>query len=247
MSTSNPAKTIGPITPIIEQIESISRDIPGWTPIDELFALFTLVYSTAGLQGDVIEIGSWCGRSSVVLGLAAALIGQTKVHCIDLFPRKSDWHRNPDGTYSIAVKIGEQTFAACIEQTVWAEPFERDIVPIYETHRGTLDIFNAAVFQHGLDRIVMPHKGSSTTFVQKAPNSLKCKLAFIDGDHGYQSVCNDIRNVEKFLMPGCWICLDDAFTSNKGIDRAISELIISSGNYELGQQLTRKLFVARRK
>ena len=246
MSNANLAK-IDLMEPIVHQIERISRDIPGWSPIDELFALFTLVYSTAGLRGDVIEIGSWCGRSSVVLGLVAALIGKTRVHCIDLFPSKSDWHRNPDGTYSIAVRIGEQTFAACVEQTVWAEPFERDIAPIYQTHESTFDLFSTAILQNNLEQVVIPHKGTSTTFAQAASNLLKCKLAFIDGDHGYRAVCDDIQNIEKFLIPGGWICLDDAFTNSKGIDRAVSELIISSGNYELGQQLTRKLFVARKK
>ena len=60
-------------TPVIDRIEGMVASIPGWTPIDELFALFNLVYATAHTRGDVIELGSWCGRSSVVLGHAATL------------------------------------------------------------------------------------------------------------------------------------------------------------------------------
>jgi predicted O-methyltransferase YrrM len=236
-----------PVKPIVCHIESVVHDVPGWSPVDELLALFTLAYSTSGLRGDVIEIGSWCGRSSVVLGLAAALTADTKVHCIDLFPRASDWHRNSDGSYSIAVTIGEQRFTACVEQTVWAQPFERDIAPIYENHDGIFDVFTAAITRNGLGGTIVSHRGTSATFRQAAAPSLACRFAFIDGDHGYRAVCEDIRNVERFLVPGGWICVDDAFTNNKGIDRAISELILGSANYELGQQLTRKLFAARRK
>ena len=72
--------------PAIHRIEEIAASIPGWTPVDELFALFTLVYATVRTEGDIIELGSWCGRSSVVLGYAAAMTGNTKVHCVDLFP-----------------------------------------------------------------------------------------------------------------------------------------------------------------
>jgi predicted O-methyltransferase YrrM len=233
--------------PISLEIERLVRDIPGWSPADQLLALFTLVYSTAGLPGDVIEVGSWCGRSSVVLGLAATLSDRARVYCIDLFPGKEDWHVNPDGTYSIEVKVGSDTFSACVEQTVWAEAFERDIAPIYKVHESTLELFSAAIANNDLGDIVVPHKGTSTTFRHSAPNSLRCKLAFIDGDHGYEAVRNDIQNVEDLLLPGGWICLDDAFTVNRGIDRAISELIIDSGNYECCCQLTRKLFVAKKK
>jgi Methyltransferase domain len=209
--------------------------------------LFTLVYGTADIDGDVIEIGSWCGRSSSVLGFAAALVGNTNVYCIDLFPQRDDWRRNPDGSFSIAVKIGERTFTACEEQTVWAEPFERDIAPLYQRHAGTWEVFHDAIARNRLDHVVAAYKGTLATFSETAPPGLKCKLAFIDGDHSYRAVCDDIRNVEQFLVAGGWICLDDAYSQNHGIDRAIFELILSNPNYELGQQLTRKLFVARRK
>lgn len=72
------------------------------------------------------------------------------------------------------------------------------------------------------------------------------RLAFIDGDHSYEAVCADIRNVERVLVPGGWICFDDAFTVYDGVNRAIDDLIINSGDYELCQQMTRKFFVARR-
>src|SRR4051812_40426002 len=105
--------------PIIGEIGDVAARVPGWTPVDELFALFCLAY--AGDDGDIIEVGSWCGRAAVVLGLAARLRQGTCVHCIDLFPEEGDWRRNADGSYSIAVQLDGRTYTACEEQTVWAE------------------------------------------------------------------------------------------------------------------------------
>lgn len=89
--------------PIATQIEEAVKDIPGWSPIDQLLSLFTLALSSSHLQGDILELGSWCGRSAVALGMAARLTGDTKVHCVDLFPEKTDWYQNADGTYSLYV------------------------------------------------------------------------------------------------------------------------------------------------
>ena len=158
--------------PIINQIEQLVKDVPGWSPADELFALFTLVYATADLSGDVIEIGSWCGRSSTVLGLAAALSGNTKVYCIDLFPERTDWHRNPDGSYSISVEIGDKTFTACTEQTVWAEPFDRDIAPLYQRRGGVFEVFRDTIARHQVDHVVKSHKGTLATFAAIGPPEL---------------------------------------------------------------------------
>src|SRR5438105_1134659 len=89
---------------LASEIEALVADVPGWSPLDELFTLSLLAYSTAHLPGDLVEVGSWCGRSSVVLG-AAARDTHGLVHCVDLFPERNDWRRNSDGTYSMSVNI----------------------------------------------------------------------------------------------------------------------------------------------
>lgn len=234
-------------TPIAKQIEIAVQDIPGWTPLDQLLSLFTLTYSSANVHGDILELGSWCGRSAVALGMAARLTGSTKLHCVDLFPEKSDWHQNTDGTYSFSVTTDGTETNAYSEQTVWAEPYLRDIVPVYERFTGTLSAFKHAMHSNRLDDIVTPFKGNLSQFANSAPANLKLRLAFIDGDHSYLAVSTDIANVEKFLVPGGWICFDDAFSSYDGVNEAIKTHIISSGRYECCQQLTRKLFVAQRR
>ncbi len=232
-------------TPAMTMIEDAVRDVPGWTPIDQLFALFTLAYSTAHLPGDIIELGSWCGRSAVVLGLAAKLSGDSKVHCVDLFPARDDWRKNADGTYSFQVKIGDRVLVAYDEQTVWAEPYQRDIAPVYARYESVFDAFMETVVRHGMPEDVIPFRGDLEMFFDHVPPGLKCRLAFIDGDHGRDAVIRDISLVEKSLVHGGWICFDDAFTTYEGVNQAITTKIIDNPNYDQCQQLTRKLFVAR--
>ncbi|MCK5504177.1 MAG: class I SAM-dependent methyltransferase [Thermodesulfovibrionia bacterium] len=234
-------------TPLITKIEEIVKDVPGWSPTDQLYTLFNLVYLNPDLQGNIVEIGSWCGRSTSVLGLAARLIGNTNIICIDLFPEKSDWQQNEDGSYSFEVTIGDQKYTAFNSQTVWKEPFERDIAPLYNKHNGIYDIFMETVNKNNLSDIVTPHKGTSDMINKIIPEDFKCKLAFLDGDHSYEAVCQDIKNVEPFLVEGGWICFDDAFSSYEGVNQAITDLIINNSNYELCRQMTRKFFVARKK
>ena len=231
---------------ITAQLEQSVSQIPGWSPLDELFALFNLAFATAGLGGDLVEVGSWCGRTAMALGLAAKLTGNTGLHCFDLFPEKTDWRENPDGTYSIMVSTGEEVVRAYTEHTLWREPYERDVVPFYDKHGSNLEVLLEAVQRNGLTNIVSVHRGTTAILRRRVPTDFRCRLAFIDGDHSHDAVCADIRNIEPFLVAGGWLCFDDAFSCYQGVDHAIQDLILDNRKYDLCQQLTRKLFVARR-
>lgn len=233
-------------TPVVTQIEEMVRDVPGWTPHDQLAALFNLAYMSS-VEGDIIELGSWCGRSATALGLGAKLSGRSIVHAIDLFPEKSDWRQNEDGTYSFSVTVHGERIDAYRDPAVWAEPYLRDIAPLYDRHPRLLDLFTETMVRNGLCDIVRPYRGTMRMFARSASPELRCKVAFIDGDHSYEAVTDDIRDVERFLVPGGWICFDDAFSHYEGVNRAIAEHIINSGRYERCQQVTRKFFIARRK
>jgi len=236
----------GETVPAIQRIEDGVKDVPGWSPLDQLYTLFAVAYLSPRLAGDIVEVGSWCGRSTVALGLAARMVGDTLVHCIDLFPRKGDWTRNDDGSYSFEVEVGGRRIAGYREQTVWQEPFEKEIVPLYEKREGILPIFLDTVERSGLSDLVRPFRGDTDLWRASLPAGFRCRLAFIDGDHGYEAVCRDIRNIDPLLVEGGWICFDDAFSSYDGVDRAIRELILGNPSYEMCCQMTRKFFMARK-
>ena len=155
-------------TPVATLIEKATKDIPGWSPQDQLLSLFTLAFSSANLEGDILELGSWCGRSAVALGMAARLTDNSKVYCVDLFPEKNDWHKNDDGSYSFSVNINGKIFGAYGEQTVWAEPFEKDIASVYEKFSGVMNAFNSAIEKNDLADLVQPFKGDLELFAASA-------------------------------------------------------------------------------
>lgn len=235
------------ITPVWTQIEELVENVHGWTPLDQLFALYMLTWSTAELPGEIIEVGSWCGRSAVVLAAAAKAAGHANVHCVDLFPEKNDWKQNTDGTYSFDMIINGKHYAGYQEQTVWKEAFESQTAKIYDSYNGVYDCFRETITNCGMEDVIRPHRGDLASLLVTLGADFKCRLAFLDGDHGYEAVCTDIRNIDQHLVPGGWICFDDAFSSYEGVSRAISELIIANPQYERCQQMTRKLFVARKK
>ncbi len=219
--------------------------VPGWTPLDQLCALYTLALASSHLDGDLVEIGSWCGRSTIVLAQAAWESGGM-VHAVDFFPAADDWTTNSDGTHSFTVIIDGVRRGSYHVQTVWDEPFQRDIAPLYREEPSLLTRFTRNLEAFGVRDRVVVHRGNSAMFGRAAADGLRCRLMFVDGDHSREAVVEDIGVAERFLLPGGWLCFDDAFTVYAGIDAAIRERVIGSGGYELGHRATRKMFAARR-
>lgn len=226
-------------------LDTVSREVPGWTPFDQLLTLFTLAMGSAGRGGALLELGSWCGRSAVALGLAAQR-SQTQLHCIDLFPAKDDWQRNPDGSWSMRVRLGSSMVAAYTGQTVWAEPFARDIAPLYEKWSSTLDAFQHTITRFGLGDSVRWYRGTSELLESTPLSDVVVRMAFIDGDHGYAEVRRDVERIVPRLVRGGWLCFDDAFTSYDGVDAAIRDGVLADPHFSNGVQITRKMFAVQR-
>lgn len=233
------------VTPLVTEIEALVEGVPGWSPIDELFTLSTLAYATSYLPGDLVEVGSWFGRSAIALGVAARDTHGV-VHCIDPFPARDDWRQNADGSYSFEVEIAGRRHASYQEQTVWGAPFEQHLAPIYATCSSVLEGFQDNIRRRGLDAVVKPHRGTAATFVEQVPSDFRCRLIFLDGDHGAAAVADDIARLLPFLVAGGWICFDDAFSVYEGVDRAITTAIIENPAFDIKRQMTRKCFAARK-
>lgn len=233
------------VTPLVSEIETMVAGVHGWSPIDQLFGLSMLVRATSHLAGDVVEVGSWFGRSAIALG-AAVRDTHGRLHCVDLFPARDDWRQNADGSYSFETEIDGCRHAGYQEQTVWQSPFESQMAPIYATQPNVLDGFLSNIRHCGLADVVVPHRGTAATFVKAMPAAFHARLVFLDGDHGYQAVRDDITRLTPLLVPGGWFCFDDAFSGYDGVDRAVTELVVENPDFDLQRQLTRKCFAARR-
>jgi predicted O-methyltransferase YrrM len=236
--------------PIINQIENWVSDILGWTPIDQLYSLYLLSLSSANVKGDILEVGSWCGRSSVVLGKASEKLGDTHVYCVDLFPNRDDWYENDSGDFSFSVTIDGHQFGGYQSQTVWRDPYINHIKPVYELNPNLLATFKNNMNLQGVSSEITPFKGDINLFLdhylKNYDSTPSFKLIFLDGDHGYEAVRRDIITAESVLSIGGWIVFDDAFSHYDGVNKAIEELIISSDKFNNCQQVTRKCFIAQK-
>lgn len=229
-----------------DRITENVKNVFGWSPIEQLYSLYVTSLLNRHLEGDIIEVGSWGGRSSIALGLSALESQGTTVHAIDYFPNKEDWKENSDGTYSFMIEIDGKRIPGHNLQTVWKEPFENSIAPFYRDHPNMIEYFRSNITNAGLKDRVRPFKGNAQYFALQVPYDFKCRMVYIDGEHSYESVKNDIETLSKFLVKDGIICFDDAFTSYDGVDKAITECVIQSGRFHSFAKLTRKLFIARK-
>lgn len=228
------------------KIEKMVQNIDGWAPHEQLFALYLLV-KASNLVGHVIEIGSYCGKSSTVLAEALSKNLNEKLYCVDAFPEFSDWYQNVDGSWSFKTLVQGKYVLGCQEATVWDEPFQKSIRPTYRETNSLLKIFQQNIANNGQSEKVQIVHGNSDYLSTIDLDKKSCKLIYIDGDHGYKQVINDIKNVEKFLKPGGFICFDDAFSGYSGVDRAIETVLLNNTEYHNFEQITRKMFIAQRK
>jgi predicted O-methyltransferase YrrM len=210
-----------------------------------MLALYLLALTQRNLTGDIIEIGSWCGRSALALGRAAALSNGTHLHCIDLFPGKSDWHQDAKGNYYVSVRMGSELNTGNTVHTTWRDVWQQQIAPVYDRWPTVLDAFQEHMVRHDLVKNVTPFKGTIRSFLRERGLDFRCKMAYIDGSHDADDVRADLKAVEKVMVPGAWVGFDDAFTSAAGVDEIIRADVLGNPAYTDAHQLTRKLFVAR--
>ena len=229
---------------ISDLIHDLVEGIPGWTPHDQLLALFTLA-SQVSDGHSILEIGTWCGKSANVIALAAKQKNDVKLFCVDLFPEIDDWIVNTDGSRSIKGNNGEVHLK---DHPLFEKPFLEQVLPVYEGGMSPLKWLKSSLKLNQLGEHVEFFKGDISTFMENPIKSpLQCGLVFIDADHSFQSVCKDIMFAEQVLVPGGWLCLDDANTVYTGVDEAINTMIYSRPNkYKNVIQLTRKMLIAQK-
>jgi predicted O-methyltransferase YrrM len=231
--------------------DTLSRavaQIPGWSPVEELFGLYSAAVFDPTVPGDLVEIGAWCGRSTVALGLAARTLGRV-LHSVDIFPEKDDWYQNKDGTWSIRLKIGDETVDACNITTVWDDAFRQTVLPIYSDGNSPRRRHAEAISKFGLKDSVKVHRATAKMFLRDMAPDSAFKLVFLDADHGEAAVGAEIDSFLPRLSAGGALCFDDAFTSYEGVDDAIVKRLLERQPpvVDAAMRVTRKMFLARKR
>ena len=164
----------------IDDIDAIA--VKGFLDAGEGEKLYQLARE-ASLRGPVLEIGGYCGKSTLYLGLGC--------------------RENRGILYSIDHHRGSE------EQQPGQEYFDPDLFDEKEGKIDTFRFFRRAVEQAGLTDTVVAIVAPSAVAVRMWSTPLA--MIFIDGGHTYPAAFSDYVSWSGLLMPGGILAIHDIF------------------------------------
>ncbi|MCU1498765.1 MAG: hypothetical protein JWM47_2718 [Acidimicrobiales bacterium] len=173
------------VSPLPPDLLAAAVAARGFMPTDEGNGLWVAANeAAAAVPGrPFLEIGSYCGKSSVWLGAAAA------AHDTVLFAL--DHHRGSEEN-----------------QAGW-EHHEADLVDDEIGRMDTLPRFRRTVHDAGLEGSVVAVVGDSPTVARFWATPLA--LLFIDGGHGHDPAHRDYEQWTPHVSAGGTLCIHDVF------------------------------------
>ena len=156
-------------------------DVRGFLPDDEGLQLYEWALA-ATAAGPLLEIGSYCGRSTIWLGQATQA-RQTAVFAID-HHRGSEEHQIGESHHDAELVSAEGLF-------------------------DTFAAFRRNIAQAGLEQVVIPIVTGSAQFAVHWTGSLS--VVFIDGGHSLDAALADYRNWAPRIAPGGILAIHDVF------------------------------------
>lgn len=164
-------------------VQAAAEAARGFMPLDEGLALHEAGVGADPTLGPFLEIGSYCGKSAIYLGAAAAIRGTV------LFAL--DHHRGSEEN-----------------QPGW-EWHEPDLVDPAVGRIDTLPTFRRTVHDAGLESSVVALVGDSPTVGAHWRSPLS--LLFIDGGHGHEPAHRDYDTWVPHVAIGGILAIHDVF------------------------------------
>lgn len=186
-------------------------EIKGFLAADEAQALYTQALQ-ASVAGPVLEIGSYCGKSTIYLGLACKRNNST-VFALD-HHRGSEEHQQ-----------GE----------FFHDP------ELYDNGERLMDSFREFrrnIHQAGLDDVVVPVVAGSEIAARHWQTPLA--MVFIDGGHSLDAALTDYRCWMPHLMRGGILAMHDLFADAHAGGQApyaVYRMALASGLFESLDQI----------
>lgn len=202
-----------------DALRRIARECKGFLHEEEGLRLYELARQ-AGRLGPILEVGSYCGKSSVYLGAGARDAG-SRLICVD-------HHRGSE------------------EQQPGWEYHDPEVVDPETGLMDTLPFLRRTLFQAGLEATAVLVVGRSRDVAQL----ICCPLGmvFIDGGHSEEEAHGDYEAWEPRLVRGGILAIHDLFPDpNEGGQAPIQvyRRALATGRYE-ALPTTRTLGVLRR-
>ena len=163
------------------ELAALAQQVKGFMPHDEGLALYRAAAEVAA-QGPLVEVGSYCGKSAVYLGAAAAACGGT------LFT--IDHHRGSEEM-----------------QAGW-EHHDAELIDPRTGRMDSLPVLRRTLIEAGLEDTVVAIVGDSVAVAQHFASAA---LVFIDGGHGPAPAHADYEAWSPKVMPGGLLAIHDVF------------------------------------
>jgi len=173
-----------PSAPLSPAVREQALAAKGFMPADEGDALYAAAVAAGEMVGGpMVEVGSYCGRSTVWLGAAARAVG-TVLFAVD-------HHRGSEEN-----------------QAGW-EHHDPALVDPRTGRMDTLPVFRTTIHDAGLDDVVIAVVGQSPTVARHWVMSLS--LVFIDGGHGEEPARLDYDGWSPHVAVGGTLAIHDVF------------------------------------
>jgi len=196
---------LGKMNDDFETVAALASTIKGFLAGDEGRALYEMAMAASKL-GPCLEIGSFCGKSTVYLGAAC---------------------KNNDSTlFTIDHHRGSE------EQQPGQPYFDPDIFDSLKGEVNSLPLLRETLKKAGLEDNVVPMVTRSGAAARNWATPLG--LVFIDGGHSYETALADYRGWSPHLLPGGLLIFHDIYSDPAKGGQApweVYKLALKSGNY----------------
>ena len=163
-------------------LETAARAARGFMPHDEGLCLYQTVHDITAL-GPIVELGSYCGKSTIYIGAAAAETGSV-VFTID-------HHRGSEEM-----------------QEGW-EHYDGEVVNRGTGRIDSLPVLRRNLEETGLEASVVPIVGDSRIVASHWATPVS--MVFIDGGHGPIPAHADYDDWASKIAPGGFLAIHDVF------------------------------------
>lgn len=166
--------------------------IPGMCDDDKFHALLEIARHS--VKGDIVEIGSWWGKSAFILARLARCFDIGRLLCVDPWANEHLIQGEKMVDSGSAQVSAEEAFTI----------FQIGLLPFNDHHMNYLRMPSVEGAKHyGSNRSVNTDAFGLTEY------SGKISILHIDGNHAYEAAKADVQAWQGFVASGGWIIVDD--------------------------------------
>lgn len=168
--------------------------IPGMCDHEKLCALCEIARRAP--CGDIVEIGSWWGKSAFILARLANCYEIGNLLCVDPWSNEHLVQNDAEGMVDLA--------SAQLDADEALAVFEMNLLPYNAKHINYLRMPSTDGAKHYRE-----HKSATTTSFGTTEYCGHIAILHIDGNHSYAAVKADIVAWSGFVVNSGWIIVDD--------------------------------------